>query len=231
MSSEGPENGEQEAGVSAVTRDCDPSTCCDACYVLGCWFERSDGSRFVSRAQRSMSGQFHAGRPETVHEGGGSTPRCFHVLTVCSATPRRSAMSLDPTGSQFLGGMAAASHVYRGLTSSEYRGYTYDMTKSTTAPKFPNVIAPLPFEARLFNVDTVQGGAPTERLNTESITEALESARSRVGLNIHQASVTALGDDFETFALRHFVWVNGTVADTGWRCWIDGEFVGAGVEA
>lgn len=88
-------------------------------------------ARPVSRAHRSMSGQFQQGRPETVHEGGGRTPRCFQVFTVCEATLRRCAMSSDPTGSQFLGGMAAASHVYRGLTRGEYRGYTYRMAQRT----------------------------------------------------------------------------------------------------
>ena len=68
-------------------------------------------SRFVSRAHFSMSGQFQQGRPETVHEGDGSSPRCFHMATVCRLTPSRAAMSSDPTGSQFLGGMAGASHV------------------------------------------------------------------------------------------------------------------------
>ena len=63
-------------------------------------------SRFVSLAHRSISGQFQHGRPETVHGGVGRSPRSFHVLTVCEATLRRLAMSSDPTGSQFFGGMA-----------------------------------------------------------------------------------------------------------------------------
>lgn len=98
-------------------------------------------ARPVLFAHRSMSGQFHAGRPETVHDGEGSRPRCFHVLTVCEATPSRVAMSSDPTGSQFFGGMAAASHVYRGLTRGDYRGYTYGMT-STQPRKLQSEIVP-----------------------------------------------------------------------------------------
>lgn len=67
-------------------------------------------ARPVSEAHLAMSAQFQQGRPETVHRGGGSTPRNFQVLTVCSATPSRSAMSLDPTGSQLLGGMTGIMH-------------------------------------------------------------------------------------------------------------------------
>ena len=85
-------------------------------------------SRFVSRAHLSMSGQFQQGRPDTVHDGGGSSPRCFHMATVCRLTPSRAAMSSDPTGSQFFGGMSGASHVDAGLTSDVERGYTENMT-------------------------------------------------------------------------------------------------------
>lgn len=54
----------------------------------------------VSLAQFATSGQFHAGLPDTVHRGVGMTPRCLHIVTVWRWTPRRWAMSSEPTGSQ-----------------------------------------------------------------------------------------------------------------------------------
>lgn len=92
-------------------------------------------SRFVSRAHRSMSGQFHAGRPLTVHRGSGRSLRCRHMATVWRWTPSRWAMSSDPTGSHpFV--MRALSHVNAGLTSSVDPGYTGDMPATLTKHQY-----------------------------------------------------------------------------------------------
>ena len=87
-------------------------------------------ARPVALAHFATSGQFQQGRPETVQVGGGSSPRCFHMATVCRLTPSREAMSSDPTGSHEMG-MATPSHVDRGLTSGVERGYTDNMTCPT----------------------------------------------------------------------------------------------------
>lgn len=54
--------------------------------------------RPVSRAHALMSAHAHAGRPPTVHRGGGSRSRVRHLSTVCRSTPSRSAISMMPTG-------------------------------------------------------------------------------------------------------------------------------------
>ena len=74
-------------------------------------------SRLVFLAHFSMSGQSQHGRPETVHRGSGSRPRCRHILTVGRFTPRRSAMSSEPTGSH----MHSVLPVIPGLTSVDRR--------------------------------------------------------------------------------------------------------------
>lgn len=63
------------------------------------------GQRPVRSAHFCTSGQFHAGRPPTVHDGSGMSPRCRQMSTVGRLTPSRSATSAMPTGSQFFMGM------------------------------------------------------------------------------------------------------------------------------
>jgi hypothetical protein len=55
--------------------------------------------RPVACAHVSMSAQFHAGRPPTVHRGAGNSPRCRHWSTVDRCTLSRAAISTAPTGS------------------------------------------------------------------------------------------------------------------------------------
>lgn len=57
------------------------------------------GSRPVSLAHLCTSGQFHAGRPPTVQRGSGSSFLCRQMSTVGRCTPKRSAISVMPTGS------------------------------------------------------------------------------------------------------------------------------------
>lgn len=83
----------------------------------------------------------------------------------------------------------------------------------------------LPFEPAGFVVQVV---LPRRRdlgfMTSEDA--ALGAARSGVGPGQSQVSVQAKGGSPATFAYRHFTWTtDGEVRDSGWRCWVDGQFV------
>lgn len=84
----------------------------------------------------------------------------------------------------------------------------------------------LPFAATRFEVEVV--GPPQGRRHLGHFTdetEAVALAAGEVGPAQWQVSLTAHSGNHETFALRHFRWTSGDVLDSGWRCWVDGEFV------
>lgn len=86
--------------------------------------------RPVFSAQASTSGQFQAGLPPTVQDGSGSTSRSRHMSTVCRLTPRRSAISGMPTGSQ----IATLITVEKDLTSVQWRRDNHYMSKIARRP-------------------------------------------------------------------------------------------------
>jgi hypothetical protein len=84
-------------------------------------------ARPVLFAHAAMSGQSQAGRPPTVHLGSGSRPRVLQMSTVGRRTPRRSAISAMPTGSQLM--VATVANL---LTTDQACSDTHYMTKSRT---------------------------------------------------------------------------------------------------
>lgn len=81
----------------------------------------------VAFAQVSTSGQFHAGRPPTVHDGSGSRSRKRQTSTVSRFTPSRAAISGMPTGSQIM-----KATVAKVLTTDQRRSDTHYMTSTNT---------------------------------------------------------------------------------------------------
>lgn len=59
--------------------------------------------------------------------------------------------------------------------------------------------------------------------------DAVDWARSEVGPNQRQVTLTAYTDSVDTFAIRHFTWGDNGVSDSGWRLWCGGVFAGGGV--
>lgn len=100
------------------------------------------------------------------------------------------------------------------------------------APHHPNLIGPLPFEATAFEVMTVDlaPGSVVDRRRVKSADQAVETAQTWVCPRVPQVSITAHHEDVATFAVRHLTHDSGVYNDSGWRCWIRGEFVGAGVD-
>jgi hypothetical protein len=87
-------------------------------------------SRLLPFAHASTSGQFHAGRPPTVQLGSGNSPRNRHTSTVSRFTPRRSAISGMPTGSQVM-----ERTVANLLTTDQDCSDTQYMTQTVTTTK------------------------------------------------------------------------------------------------
>lgn len=68
--------------------------------------------------------------------------------------------------------------------------------------------------------------AASRRASFTTEADARALAGEWVGPKQDQVSIVAHTADVETFAIRHFVWEAGTVVDTGWRRWAQGEFIG-----
>jgi hypothetical protein len=66
---------------------------------------------------------------------------------------------------------------------------------------------------------------PKEYLHSED--EALALAREWVGPNRTTVTIQTGGTN-QTFGTRHVTWKDGEIRDSGWRCWINGAFIGAG---
>lgn len=80
--------------------------------------------------------------------------------------------------------------------------------------------APLAFVADFF---TIAGDPDRQRFTTEP--QAVAHAEGRVGPRSVLVTIEAhVIDQAGTFAVRHFRWAGGEVTDSGWRCWVDGEF-------
>jgi hypothetical protein len=69
------------------------------------------------------------------------------------------------------------------------------------------------------------GQRPKVRYATEN--EAVEAARDMIGPNVTQVTIEASPVPHApgTFSIRHFTLKEGERKDSGWRSWLDGEFV------
>jgi hypothetical protein len=70
-------------------------------------------------------------------------------------------------------------------------------------------------------------GGPHPRVPQVDEDTAVDTARGMVGPNVTQVTIEASPDPYQsgTFSIRHFTWKDGEVRDSGWRSWLDDEFV------
>lgn len=76
----------------------------------------------------------------------------------------------------------------------------------------------------VYNVGVTLARSNQVRFDDEA--DAVLAAVNRLGDNVTHVIVEAHEDAVDTFGVRHLRFVDGKVTDSGWRCWIDGVFVG-----